>query len=455
MTRHVEVIYPKTHLRVLSRYEIQRLKNFSGPTHELLRRCCYAVLSAGSQNDDYLDLENEFRDFDIEVTQEERGIVLKLTSPPDSAFVDDEIIRGVREQLFAVLRDVLYAQDSIIETHRFDLNNGEDITNAIFHLLRNANVLKPDRTADLIICWGGHSIPRHEYQYTKDVGYQLGLRGLDIGTGCGPGAMKGPMKGATIGHAKQHICDGRYIGITEPGIIATEAPNPLVNELVILPDIEKRLEAFVRLAHGIVIFPGGPGTAEEILYLLGVLSHPANQTIPFPLIITGPEECRSYLNDIDQFIGDTLGPEAQKRYQLIINDPQAVAVAMKQGTEKVREYRRLIEDAYFYNWTLTIDEKFQTPFDPTHDNMAAIELSYELPQHQLAANLRQVFSGIVAGNVKATGIKRVEKYGPYKIHGDPKILKGMDTLLSAMVHHGRMKIQGEYTPCYKIVASPD
>ena len=78
--------------------------------------------------------------------------------------------------------------------------------------------------------------------------------------------MKGPMKGATIGHAKQRIEHGRYIGITEPGIIAAEPPNPIVTQLSIMPDIEKRLEAFVRMAHGIVVFPGGAGTAEEILY---------------------------------------------------------------------------------------------------------------------------------------------------------------------------------------------
>ena len=39
-------------------------------------------------------------------------------------------------------------------------------------------------------------LSRDEYEYTKLVGYELGLRGLDICTGCGPGAMKGPMKGA-------------------------------------------------------------------------------------------------------------------------------------------------------------------------------------------------------------------------------------------------------------------
>ncbi|BBI61827.1 hypothetical protein HSBAA_31330 [Vreelandella sulfidaeris] len=96
---------------------------------------------------------------------------------------------------------------------------------------------------------------REEYEYTKDVGYHLGLRDLDICTGCGPGAMKGPMKGANVAHAKQRRKESRYLGISEPGIIAAEAPNPIVNELVVMPDIEKRLEAFVRLGHGIIVFP--------------------------------------------------------------------------------------------------------------------------------------------------------------------------------------------------------
>ena len=452
MTKHYELIHPKTHLRVLSRYEIQQLREVGSDVHELVRRCCYAVLSAGSQSDNYLELKEEFRNFNIQVQQEDRGIVLSLKNPPQSAFVDGEIIRGVREQLFSVLRDVLYAQESILEAHRFDLNNGDDITNAVFHLLRNANVLKPDRWPNLAICWGGHSIPRNEYQYTKDVGYQLGLRGLDVGTGCGPGAMKGPMKGCAIGHAKQHNRDGRYIGITEPGIIATEAPNPIVNELVILPDIEKRLEAFIRLAHGIVIFPGGPGTAEELLYLLGVLSHPDNQQIPFPIVITCPTETEDYLRAIDRFIGTALGATAQQRYQIIIQDAEAVARAMKAGIAEVEQYRQSSNDAYFFNWALTIVEDFQLPFDPTHEAMSNLCLSKSLPGHELAANLRRAFSGIVAGNVKEVGITRVQEHGPYQIQGDKSILQGMDVLLTAMVKHGRMKISGDYTPCYEIVA---
>ncbi|MED5440722.1 hypothetical protein SAMN05421686_105123 [Thalassolituus maritimus] len=453
MAKQYELIHPKTHLRVLSQYEIQQLKDVSSGAHELLRRCSFAVLSAGSLEDDYTRLEESYKNFNITVEQEERGIVLQLSGAPSGAFVDDEIIRGVREQLFSVLRDILYAEENILKAHRFDLDKSEDITNAVFHILRNANLLQPDVEPKLVVCWGGHSIPPNEYQYTKEVGYELGLRGLDIGTGCGPGAMKGPMKGATIGHAKQHIRNGRYIGITEPGIIAAESPNPIVNELVILPDIEKRLEAFVRMAHGIIIFPGGPGTAEEILYILGVLSHPANKDIPFPLIITGPEETRAYLEDINRFIGDTLGKEAQARYELVINDPVTVARKMKAGMEAVRQYRRDNNDAYFFNWTLKIDHDFQVPFEPTHANMKTLRLTHDAPFHELAADLRRAFSGIVAGNVKADGVKLVRKHGPYEIHGDADILDGMDRLLRAMVDHGRMKISGKYDPCYRIVKS--
>ena len=97
----------------------------------------------------------------------------------------------------------------------------------------------PGNDRGVVVCWGGHAIDRVEYDYSKEVGYALGLRGLDICTGCGPGAMKGPMKGATIAHAKQRLSRGRYIGISEPGIIAAEAPNPIVNALVIMPDMEK------------------------------------------------------------------------------------------------------------------------------------------------------------------------------------------------------------------------
>jgi predicted Rossmann-fold nucleotide-binding protein len=264
--------------------------------------------------------------------------------------------------------------------------------------------------------------------------------------------MKGPMKGATIGHSKQRIREGRYIGMTEPGIIAAEPPNPIVNQLVIMPDIEKRLEAFVRTAHAIVVFPGGAGTAEEILYLLGILLDPANAEQPFPVIFTGPASAAQYFGHIDRFIAATLGESAQKRYKIVIGDPPLAAREVYRGMDAVREFRRAKSDAYNFNWLLNIPGDFQRPFAPTHEAMAQLELRRDLPPHVLAANLRRAFSGIVAGNVKEHGIQAIEARGPFELHGDKEIMTLMDELLSAFVAQKRMKLAGEYRPCYRLVA---
>jgi predicted Rossmann-fold nucleotide-binding protein len=283
------------------------------------------------------------------------------------------------------------------------------------------------------------------------VGYQLGLRGFNICTGCGPGAMKGPMKGATIGHAKQRNKGGRYLGISEPSIIAAEPPNAIVNELIIMPDIEKRLEAFVRIAHGIVIFPGGAGTAEELLYLLGLLMDDRNKDQQIPLILTGPENSKGYFEAIDQFIGDTLGPEAQAKYTIVVGNAAKVATLLSEQKANVEAYRRDNGDSINFNWTLHISEDFQTPFVPSHENMRALNLHLDQPKAALAATLRKCFSGIVAGNVKAEGIKEIHDHGPFELSGDPALMQKMDVLLTSFVEQGRMKLPGsKYEPCYRV-----
>jgi len=447
------VIEPEGSLEVLSRAEVAKLLDTTtGGLYTTLRNCALAVLNVGSEMDDGKELLERYKSFDIEIIPEERGIKLKVTAAPASAFVDGVMIKGISEHLLSVLRDVVYVSDKIATNPKFDLLSSEGITNAVFHMLRNANILRPNTNPRRVVCWGGHSIGRSEYDYTKEVGYQLGLRGLDTCTGCGPGAMKGPMKGATIGHAKQRIRDGQYLGITEPGIIAAESPNPIVNDLVILPDIEKRLEAFVRTAHGIVVFPGGVGTAEEILYILGILLHPDNAHVPFPLIFTGPASAADYFREIDTFIASTLGEAAQLRYTVIMDDPEGVATAMKAGIREVRAYRKERDDAYYFNWSLTIEHEFQQPFSPTHENMRNLELRRDLPGHTLAANLRRAFSGIVAGNVKDEGIRAIEKHGNFEIRGDASIMDPLDSLLRSFVAQHRMKLPvTEYVPCYRII----
>jgi predicted Rossmann-fold nucleotide-binding protein len=444
---------PRGALESLSQEEIENLLSSGrGGLYPLFRKCALAVLNCGSDIDNAKEIFDKYRDFEIDIVRHAWGIKLEIRNAPAAAFVDGEMIRGIKELLFATLRDVVYIWNEI-EGGRFDLTKPAAITNAVFHILRNARVLDHKQKPNLVVCWGGHSISREEYDYTKKVGYELGLRALDICTGCGPGAMKGPMKGATIGHAKQRIMGGRYIGVTEPGIIAAEPPNPIVSQLVIMPDIEKRLEAFVRFAHGIVIFPGGVGTAEEIFYLLGILLDPANVAQPFPVVLTGPDSSRAYFDQIREFLHGTLGEAAVDRLQYVIGNPADAARLMVGGLDQVHDFRRTKSDSYNFNWLLKVNPQFQQPFEVTHESMRTLRLHRDQPVHELAANLRRAFSGIVTGNVKESGVRAIEQYGPYELVGDPKVMTMLDQLLSAFVAQGRMKLPGSvYKPCYRIVA---
>lgn len=393
-------VSPKGSLETLSQREVQQLSEVgTGSLYTLFRQCALAILNTGAHVDNAKTILEAYKDFEVKIHQQDRGVRLELLNAPADAFVDGEMIASTREMLFSALRDIVYTE-SELASQRIDLESSQGITDYVFHLLRNARTLRPGVEPKMVVCWGGHSISSEEYQYTKKVGHELGLRKLDVCTGCGPGVMKGPMKGATIAHAKQRMHGSRYLGLTEPGIIAAEAPNPIVNELVILPDIEKRLEAFVRVGHGIIIFPGGAGTAEEFLYLLGILMHPDNQDVPFPVVLTGPRSAEPYLQQLHAFVGATLGEAAHRLYEIIIDDPAEVARHMVEGLKVVKQFRRERNDAFHFNWLLKIEESFQRPFDPTHQAMAELDLRRELPPHELAANLRRAFSGVVAGNVK-------------------------------------------------------
>jgi len=429
----------------------------------LLKRCALAVLISGQENDDVKEMTKRHADFGLEVRKSAGGIELELKNAPADAFVTYEylergrpievhkIIEGIRQNIFAVLRDLVFIRSEIGRTRKFDLETPDGITDSVFLILRNAGVFGKTGRHKIIVCWGGHAIRPVEYEYTKDVGYHCGLRFMDIITGCGPGAMKGPMKGATIAHSKQRYEDGRYIGISEPGIIASEAPNPIVDPLVIMPDIEKRLEAFARLAHGIVVFPGGAGTAEELMYILGVLAHPDNREVPFPLILTGPRSAASYLERLDAFVRATLGQELAGRYRIIIDDAVRVAKEMNKGLLEVKAARERSGDSYYFNRSLHIPAIFQQPFEPSHERVAELEVTRADEPHLFAATLRRVFSAVVWGNVKPDGVAAIDRDGPLRIRGERQVMAEIDTLLRSFVDQGRMRLKGEYTPVYELV----
>jgi len=94
---------------------------------------------------------------------------------------------------------------------------------------------------------------------------------------------------------------------------------------------------------------------------------------------------------------------------------------------------------------------FQQPFHATHENMAGLALHRDQAPARLAANLRKAFSGLVAGNVKDEGIRAIEAQGPFRLSGEPDIMRRLDRLLADFVAQDRMKLPGRgYRPCYRL-----
>ena len=186
-----------------------------------------------------------------------------------------------------------------------------------------------------------------------------------------------------------------------------------------------------------------------------MLSHPKNAGHPLPLILSGPGHSESYFTALDDFIRTTLGPEFTKLYDIVIDAPSDVAARMRQRVGEVFDYRDSVDDAANFNWSLTVDHRFQAPFPATHDAMATLELQHGLPPHELACNLRRAFSGIVAGNVKESGIRAVARHGPFDLHAEPAIAAALETLLQSFIREQRMRLPGtKYEPCYRVSDQP-
>ena len=196
-------VSPIGSLENLSQREVEQLLTAGhGGVYELFRRCALAVLSSGLESDDVRAIFDRYKDFEIRLGRQAWGIKLEVRNAPSSAFVDGQMIRGIKEHLFAVLRDIVYIHDAILGSQRFDLQTRP--ASRTPSITSCATLGSSTTKANPISSFAGAGIPsvRLEYEYTKRVGYELGLRALAYCTGCGPGAMKGPMKGATIGHAE-------------------------------------------------------------------------------------------------------------------------------------------------------------------------------------------------------------------------------------------------------------
>ena len=115
----VQVVWPSGAMALLTQLEADRISLKSqGELYDLYRNCSLAVLNSGNLTDNSKELLENYKNFEIDVVRNERGLKLELINPPDSAIVDGQVIKTLQKHLYSVLRDIVQVnslRDSIAE----------------------------------------------------------------------------------------------------------------------------------------------------------------------------------------------------------------------------------------------------------------------------------------------------------------------------------------------------
>jgi hypothetical protein len=64
--------------------------------------------------------------------------------------VDGEIILGIKENLYSVLRDIIYLNNDLLNSDHS--RTGTQLTALVFQILRHAQALAPRRKPNIIVC---------------------------------------------------------------------------------------------------------------------------------------------------------------------------------------------------------------------------------------------------------------------------------------------------------------
>ncbi len=173
-----------------------------------------------------------------------------------------------------------------------------------------------------------------------------------------------------------------------------------------------------------------------------------------PVILTGPAGSADYFKRIDEFLVYTLGESVRDLYRIIIDDPVEVARVMRKGIDNVGEYRRARQDAFYFNWRLTVLETSRNPSTPITrpwrpwpciDSSRC--MSWPQPATGLFRHRRRQRQGTRHSSHRA--------HGPFRLSAEPQLMARLDDLLTSFVAQGRMKLAGEYVPCYTRVKSEE
>jgi len=159
------------------------------------------------------------------------------------------------------------------------------------------------------------------YQDAYQLAKNLSDDGYNILTGAGPGIMKAANKGAYEGKSKS-------IGLNIE-LPHEQSANPYLDECLTFEHFFSRKVMLVKYASACVYFPGGFGTADELMEVLTLVQ---TQKMPrIPLILYGFEYWRPLLFWFTKLAEDGYISREDLALMKVVNSTDEIIKAIKEG----------------------------------------------------------------------------------------------------------------------------
>lgn len=398
-----------------------------------------SVLQREQRHDDlrtYDDLRDTFGKMKLSVRREDSGMYLDCAGVPESVlvFLDGQL--GIMErqatQVANVIRDLAFPVE------------GEDRVSAVKAMVKRAGLLEGDPRNKTFV-WGGHKVDdQQEYDFSKTLSYyDVIANQTELTTGCGPGHMKSPFRGAQAAHQERGF-DGkehRFIGLSEPRIIGVEAPNRCVSDLVVFPNIAERMTGFMKTNHRGRIEEGGVGTAQEILIALSTMSHEENMSTYYPLDVVGMPG-GSYIPLVQDYLHTILNKKTVDSILTFHDGPKP-----KDFARHVYETNKEADNTQMWRDDLFIPSEVvaKNP-DVSFEYIEGLDFSSNLSQSELIKSYEQLMDALVCVSVKYPEIAKAWGSDKPKLSGPKAKMRATLDFLKALNQQGRIRFVDSEIP---------
>lgn len=143
------------------------------------------------------------------------------------------------------------------------------------------------RVGPCITIFGSARTPEEDKHYSlaRETAYQAVENGYGVITGGGPGIMEAANRGASD-------AGGTSIGLNIQ-LPFEQVPNPYIKTLLSFRHFFSRKVMFLKYTSGVVVFPGGYGTLDELFETLTLIQ--TQKVTSFPLVMVGTKYWKDLL----------------------------------------------------------------------------------------------------------------------------------------------------------------